>query len=240
MRQQHPHRAAERTGEVGDARVHADHEIEHVDERRHVVVVDARVNAMHRRRGGRRCDVARIVVLQREPRDVRAREHWREQRQRQRAAPIVGVVARASPGEADAGPAGGARMHLALCRVTPLRIHREIGRGDRRCRRRRLEKRGQRQQRHVRVGGGPRRAALGHRCDTRHGGHERGKLRRHRGRHVHAAFGERARIADELQRIAEALLGEHDQSQARRRMPIPPGQQGSAGGLNCGIASRAS
>ena len=96
-RQQHPVGPRERPCKVCDARVHADDEIERIDERRRAVEVVARVEHDERARPrALRRAVFVAAFLQRHERDIGAREQRGERCERARARAILHVV-RATP-----------------------------------------------------------------------------------------------------------------------------------------------
>ncbi|CAM2197695.1 protein of unknown function [Paraburkholderia kururiensis] len=228
-RQRDPYGFAKRPGEMGNRRIHADDEIELGHERCRVGVrVEPVRNVEQRRRFGKARPVfVAHVFLQRDEAHGRLEER-RELRYAHRTVRVVHVRAAARPCNAHARP--------LACRghdVVPLREPGGVGRKVRRLRRNaggaRAEREGQAQQRTVPV---ERRHRIVF-ADDRHRARIVAQKRQQRALNAQhdtrVGVGQQVDVADELQRVAEALFVMHEQRPARRGLRFRAFPQGGVG-----------
>src|SRR5439155_13552839 len=152
--------------------------------------------------------------------DIRQREEWRELLRLDRAEPFNRSAETAGPGETCFE-----RSWMPCQRRSNLRTARGLGAEIRdRCRngiRGNAEDTGERNQRHVRIVRGQRIVGTVHGSDPGSARKEPDEWLRCADQHARAARSKRLRETDELQRVAETLLGGEEQRATGRRRAVP-------------------
>ncbi|CAG9230931.1 hypothetical protein PSAB6_540006 [Paraburkholderia sabiae] len=227
-RQHQPERLAKRARQVRNRRIDRHHAVQTLDDRRRIrKIANAPVEAMNVLRTRMRVERGAFIVgklgLQHDPVDAVEREQRLERGKRQRA---VFLALRASrPRDSELA------LRVSAERAAPRAARRGRRSEIRRACRNRVELRAERerqaQQRTLQIGAGTRRALrdqrdaplFGRRREQRH------ELRLHFEDDAHRKLRDDFDEAYELQRVAETLLGVHEQRASFDRLAVPARQR---------------